>query len=114
MEVSVNVSLVDLRKNSYPQFNFTNTCMIQDTMYTVTMKEANTLSKQIMSIEIKGYVRAEQQEEFEAWEKEQLDKQKMGPTPKEVWENFKPNPYGNGGGNNKEFINLTGNPEYSR
>jgi len=29
-----------------------------------------------MSIEIKGYVRMEQQEEFEAWEREQLAKQK--------------------------------------
>lgn len=48
--------------------------MIQDTMYTVTMKEANNLSKQIMSIEIKGYIRMEHQEEFEAWEKEQLSK----------------------------------------
>lgn len=49
--------------------------MIQDTMYTVIMKEANTLSKQFMSIKIKGYVRMEQLEEFEAWEKEQLAKQ---------------------------------------
>jgi len=96
--------------NTYPQFNFTNTCMIQDTMYTVIMKEANTLSKQIMSIEIKGYVRMEQQEEFEAWEKEQLateyEIKQVGsmrfrvPKKKDI--------------NQGEFINITGNPEYAR
>lgn len=61
---------------------------------------------------IKGYVRADQQEEYEAWEKEQLAKR--GPTPQQLWENFKPNLYGNGGGNDNDFINITGNPEYSR
>lgn len=35
-------------------------------------------------------------------------------TPRNLDKNFKRNPYGNGGGNHNDFINITGNPEYSR
>ena len=110
--------MVQLSHMTYQQFNFTNTCMIQDTMYTVIMKEANTLSKQIMYEEEMAYQYKDQNGHFPVY---LLSDNKPMVYPEDVVE-YEIKQVGamtfrvpkKKDITQHEFTNITGNPEYSR